>query len=184
MPSAGCSRRACIFLATRDQMTGLFNGHRFEEELSRFLARGRRYGGSGALLIFDLDRMKAVNDNLGHLADDQMLRAVAAAMSARLRESDTVGRLGGDEFAILLLDLDEAVAARLANDLLERVRAIHVDTPSGRGWTTASVGIAYVSSFDGLDSDELIRVRRPGDVPRKEVRRRPRRARPLPALVG
>jgi diguanylate cyclase (GGDEF)-like protein len=112
------------------------------------------------------------------------LRAVSAAMTDRLRESDAVRRLGRDEFAILLLDLDEAVALRLANDLLERVRAIHVDTPHGCGWTTASVGIAYISSFAELESDQLIERADRAMYLAKKCRGDRAEAGPSPALVG
>ena len=144
-------------LANRDALTGLFNRHRFEEELGAFIARARRYNGRGALLLLDLDRFKPINDTLGHGAGDEMLRAVGAALSARVRDSDVVGRLGGDEFAILLLEASPEQAVARAGDLLRAVAGIRIHGREGAdAWTTASIGVADVSTDDAADASELL----------------------------
>ena len=89
-------------MADHDPLTGLANRRRFEEELERHVARGRRYGMSGAVLMLDLDDFKQVNDNFGHRAGDGVMTAVAVVLRNRLRESDMVARFGGDEFAVLM----------------------------------------------------------------------------------
>ena len=94
-------------LADRDPLTGLWNRRRFEQDLAHQLDRCRRYGERGALVLIDVDDFKQVNDVLGHLAGDEVLRALGDALSSRLRSSDRAARLGGDEFAVLLLDVDE-----------------------------------------------------------------------------
>jgi diguanylate cyclase (GGDEF)-like protein/PAS domain S-box-containing protein len=116
-------------LSRSDPLTGVFNRRRFDEALEAQLAYARRYSRGGALLIADLDRFKQINDELGHAAGDEALRAVARVLAANLRQTDMVGRdagglvarLGGDEFALLLPEADatgaEAVAARLVEAL-------------------------------------------------------------------
>jgi diguanylate cyclase (GGDEF)-like protein len=127
-------------LADHDDLTGLINRRRFQEELERHLAQGRRYGMSGALLVLDLDGFKAVNDNHGHNAGDRVLRDVADALRARLRESDIVARLGGDEFAVLL-PRESGEAAQQVCQALERAIPAEVSAPGGRR-IKASVGFA------------------------------------------
>ena len=103
-------RRALIarlrHLAERDPLTGLYNRHYFLPELERAVARAHRAGEPMAALIYiDLDNFKYINDTLGHLAGDDVLREAAARLSRRLRKGDLLARLGGDEFAVLLADL-------------------------------------------------------------------------------
>jgi diguanylate cyclase (GGDEF)-like protein/putative nucleotidyltransferase with HDIG domain len=100
-------------LATRDPLTELFNHREFHESVARELERCRRHGGGLAVILFDLDGFKAVNDTRGHAAGDRVLRAVAAALSGSARTSDLAYRIGGDEFALLLPDTSgrEAIAA-------------------------------------------------------------------------
>jgi hypothetical protein len=88
--------------AERDPLTDVMNRRGFERELRRADAYVRRYGGNAALVYLDLDGFKPVNDRHGHAAGDAVLRAVAAALVAAVRVSDTVARIGGDEFAVLL----------------------------------------------------------------------------------
>jgi diguanylate cyclase (GGDEF)-like protein len=76
----------------------LFNGRRFEQALAQEVKSAARYGGGGALLLLDLDHFKAVNDQFGHKAGDDLLKTVAAALRGRIRETDVLARLGGDEF--------------------------------------------------------------------------------------
>jgi diguanylate cyclase (GGDEF)-like protein len=144
-------------LANRDSLTGLFNRHRFEEELEQLLARARRYGDTGSLLMFDLDRMKSINDTLGHGAGDALLCAVARVVSERLRESDSAGRLGGDEFAVLLLEATPSAAADVADELRQAIAEIQIETGEGKGRSTASIGVAPVDKSPGLTSAELLR---------------------------
>jgi diguanylate cyclase (GGDEF)-like protein len=88
--------------ARRDPLTGLLNHSAFHAQLSLEAARARRYRGSVALVLFDLDRFKETNDREGHQEGDRLLRAFASALAATLRETDVAGRVGGDEFAALL----------------------------------------------------------------------------------
>jgi diguanylate cyclase (GGDEF)-like protein/PAS domain S-box-containing protein len=137
-------------LADHDDLTGLINRRRFQEELRRHLAEGRRYGLTGALLVLDLDGFKEVNDTYGHSAGDRVLRAVADALRSRLRESDIVARLGGDEFAVLL-PRETPVEAELVCRSLEHAIRSEVSTP-GDGRIEVSVGFApFVESVESVD---------------------------------
>jgi len=142
-------------LADHDALTGLFNRRRFDEELSRELARAARYDEPGTLLVLDLDNFKYVNDTLGHQAGDQVVISVAALLRKRLRETDIVSRLGGDEFAILLPHTDQEQAKSVATDLLRAVRD-HEALAGGRSMRmTTSLGVAHFPEH-GSTAEELL----------------------------
>jgi len=143
-------------LANRDSLTGLFNRHRFEDELNQLLARARRYGDTGSIMLLDLDGMKPVNDTLGHAAGDELLRRVADVFKSRLREADIVGRLGGDEFAMVLLEASASTAADVAHELCTAIAAIEITTLDGTRSSTASVGVAPLDATPGLTCSELL----------------------------
>ena len=134
-------------LADHDPLTGLLNRRGFERALEAHIARTRRYGAAGALLVIDLDGFKYVNDTLGHHAGDQLIIACASALRERLRETDVLARLGGDEFAVLLPVESATEAATVATALVEVVRQ------RARGFggqqagnVTASIGVAAVEA--------------------------------------
>ena len=130
-------------LADHDALTGLLNRRGFESTLERHLARCRRYGAAGALLVIDLDGFKLVNDTLGHGAGDGLIVSCAQALKARLRETDVIARLGGDEFAVLLPHQTRSEAEQVAQSLIDTVREQAADIAhSHPGRITASIGIA------------------------------------------
>ena len=135
-------------LADHDDLTGLINRRRFQEELQRHLAEGRRYGLRGALLVLDLDGFKEVNDTHGHSAGDRVLCAVADALRSRLRESDIVARLGGDEFAVLL-PRETPAEAELVCGSLEHAIPAEVSTP---GDERIEVSVGFAPFVDGVES--------------------------------
>jgi diguanylate cyclase (GGDEF)-like protein/PAS domain S-box-containing protein len=102
------------FLAYHDRLTGLPNRALLEEQLTRDLTRARRSGAPVALLYFDLDNFKLVNDSFGHTAGDEVLRETALRVSELTRTGDVLARQGGDEF-LLLLDCSAATAAAAAD---------------------------------------------------------------------
>ncbi len=102
-----------------DGLTGVPNRRAFVERLERRLRRGREV----SLMMIDLDEFKAVNDDRGHAAGDELMRTVAARMSAALSTDGMLARIGGDEFAVLLDGHDHALAERTALSVLEAVRA-------------------------------------------------------------
>jgi diguanylate cyclase (GGDEF)-like protein len=114
-----------------------------------------RDGRPFALLVIDLDRFKDVNDSLGHLAGDQLLREVAFRLRQALRASDTVARLGGDEFAVVLPDADMADATLAAEKVVEALGASLV-LEGHEVAVGASVGIV-VYPENGGDADILLR---------------------------
>ena len=143
-------------MADHDPLTGLLNRRGFETALRAHLARCRRYGTSGALLMLDLDGFKAVNDTLGHAAGDELLKSTATALATRLRESDVVARLGGDEFAVLLPTQHRAEAEAVAAALLEMIRTRVTACPGGEaGLVNASIGIAPLDVGD-VSAEELM----------------------------
>jgi diguanylate cyclase (GGDEF)-like protein len=137
-----------------DPLTGLANRRRLDEELSRILD-----GTSGqgvAVLLIDLDMLKRVNDKLGHDMGDAVLQTVGSRLLAAVRNTDLVARVGGDEFVVVLQDVSEGIALRVASVIQSKL-----DEPADlNGWrlpTPASIGVA-IGGVDGGTSDELIRM--------------------------
>ncbi|MBA2637906.1 MAG: GGDEF domain-containing protein [Solirubrobacterales bacterium] len=131
--------------ADRDPLTDLFNRRRFDAELARFAGHARRYDLPGALLAVDLDGFKGVNDRHGHAAGDTLLRAIADALAACVRETDVLARLGGDEFWALLPYCDPPDAERIGQAVVTSVRAV---AASEGVPVTASVGLVALDPED------------------------------------
>jgi diguanylate cyclase (GGDEF)-like protein len=126
--------------ATTDPLTGVSNRRAWETEAARHLSRAARTGEPLSVAILDLDDFKEVNDREGHGAGDELLRALTAAWTARLRQADLLGRYGGDEFVLCLPATDE----HGAREILQQLDATHAFA-----W---SVGIASARPGDTLDT--------------------------------
>lgn len=126
-----------------DPLTGLANRRSFDAELVHALEAVSVLGEPCALLLFDLDRFKAVNDRHGHVAGDAVLRAFSGALALSFpRRSDCVARFGGEEFAVLLRASSLHDAVRLAERARERVRSLAVAVGGERLSITVSAGVA------------------------------------------
>jgi diguanylate cyclase (GGDEF)-like protein/PAS domain S-box-containing protein len=149
------------YQASYDPLTELPNRRLLMDQLHQALARARRHDHLGAVLFFDLDNFKTINDSLGHPVGDALLRQVARRIRATLREEDTVARLGGDEFVVLVSELgghrDEALSDLQA--LADKVRQA-VDQPYTVDihelHVSASIGIVVFPSADETP-DDLVR---------------------------
>jgi diguanylate cyclase (GGDEF)-like protein len=145
-------------LADHDPLTGVLNRRRFTEELDRWIAYSRRYGGHGAVLVIDVDHFKSINDAFGHAVGDQALARLGALLRERVRGTDVVGRLGGDEFTVLLPRADMEQSVALATAVLDKLRSEGTVTMSGRSiQVTASIGVGSFGGGAGLDSNEVLR---------------------------
>ncbi len=144
-------------LAHHDPLTGLPNRLLFNDRLDQTLEWARREGQRCALLFFDLDGFKHINDTLGHGCGDLLLQALAARIKMALRHSDTVARLGGDEFVVIMADIAQAEdGARLARKLLETLAA-PIELVGERIAVSASVGISIYPD-DGTDRHALLKA--------------------------
>ncbi len=142
--------------ALHDPLTHLPNRLLLMDRARQALARVHRSDGAVAMLFVDLDKFKAVNDNLGHDVGDRLLVAIAERLAALMRDSDTVARLGGDEFVILAEDVeDEGEALALGARVLD---ALEDPLPVGTAEVSmlASVGIA-VSRDPETDPESMLR---------------------------
>jgi diguanylate cyclase (GGDEF)-like protein len=125
--------------AGEDALTGLDNRRRFEQDLGAAMARSRRDGSTGALLMLDLDEFKRVNDSRGHPAGDRLIKEVAGVLRRRTRKSDSLARLGGDEFAVILPRCSREEARLAAEAISEEIRDYRSEDD---GRVTVSIGIA------------------------------------------
>ena len=143
LASAACrnaSEHAELALAARtDALTGCLNRAALQDTLRRELERCRRSGQMLSLAIVDLDDFKQVNEEHGHLAGDELLRRVGAALRESVRSYDVVARYGGDEFAIIAIDADESIAVEVAARALEEI---------GRAGIGATAGVAELRAGD------------------------------------
>jgi diguanylate cyclase len=112
-------------LMTFDGLTETHNKRSFETTLEREVGRGVRYKRPLALVMFDIDHFKRVNDGMGHLAGDAVLRQLAALITPKVRREDTLARVGGEEFALLIPEIELAAAGGVA----EKLRALVERTP-------------------------------------------------------
>jgi diguanylate cyclase (GGDEF)-like protein len=128
-----------------DGLTQIFNRKHWEECLEKEFSRARRYKHGLALIMFDLDHFKLLNDTYGHLGGDLVLIETAKVITSLLRKGDLFGRYGGEEFAIILPNTDKTGAL----DVAERIRiAINnnvINFQESNVKVTASVGVAVIN---------------------------------------
>jgi diguanylate cyclase (GGDEF)-like protein len=144
--------------AIRDPLTGLFNRRYMEETLDRELRRGVRHNTSVAVIMFDVDRLKPINDTYGHDAGDEMLRSLGRLVMESFRGEDVACRYGGDEFTIILPEASLSDAWQRAEGLREAVRKMDVRLDGKRlGPVTLSIG-AGVFPDHGRDAERLLQA--------------------------
>jgi diguanylate cyclase (GGDEF)-like protein len=145
-------------LAWQDQLTRLPNRPYFRDRLGQMLATAARSGRQVALLLFDIDSFKAVNDTLGHEAGDRLLREIADRVGRRVRQADTFARVGGDEF-VILMDIvhDRSDTIPVAETVVAEIADIGMFAEQGLR-VGASVGIACSGSVASRErvADELL----------------------------
>ena len=139
-------------LAQTDSLTGLYNHRYFHERLRAELTRASRSHDSVAVLMFDLDDFKRVNDVYGHAQGDELLERVGRVASENVRGSDVVCRIGGEEFGVIMPSCDANDAMGLAKRLVERIRSTLFE-PAGR--VTVSIGVAQ-GPRDAMNPRELV----------------------------
>lgn len=144
-----------VYLAERDALTGLYNRHRFQQELTRTMLDTDRHHIQCAVMFFDLDEFKTINDTYGHRAGDALLIRVAGEVSALVRRNEVLARLGGDEFAILLPAAQGNEAEALADRVIHAVSQIPFRFEGRNLRATASLGIAFYPTH-AADADELV----------------------------
>lgn len=152
-------------LAATDDLTGAANARTFHERCRIEMARARRRATSLTLLYLDLDNFKEVNDDIGHLAGDAVLKTVVDTIRENVRPYDLVARMGGDEFAVLFPDVDDEAAAVIR----EKIRDVVAKTMAKRGFpVTCSIGSVTFKRMPE-DTDDLIRT---ADDAMSEAKRR------------
>lgn len=135
-------REELAHLSQHDGLTGLYNRRHWEHMVKLEFARFRRSGEIATLVLVDLDHFKRVNDTLGHVAGDAVLRGFASRLQQTLRKTDTPGRYGGEEFGILL----PHTAPREASELMQRLQAgLSTDPLLPERVVTASFGVAALT---------------------------------------
>lgn len=158
-----------------DAKTGLYNYATFIDRLRDELGRAERYGHTLSVIMMDVDGLKALNDQRGHLAGDEAIVGLAEVLRTTLRTSDICGRFGGDEFAVIAPHTDALLARKLAERILEEGLFAFAELGVG-----LSLGIASwpdagytVGELLGAADDALYRAKRTGgNRLRSHVRRR------------
>jgi len=148
--------------SVRDAMTGVYNRRKLEEEIASETARAVRYKRPLSMLMLDIDHFKRVNDTLGHLAGDEVIRHVAKLALSSLRASDFIGRYGGEEFGILLPEVPGEGAVIVAERIRNTVAASSASFAGKSVSVTISIGAAQLRMDDEgpsklvADADEAL----------------------------
>lgn len=151
------AQRELEHLATHDELTGLPNRTLLRDRLDRALSDCDRNKNCGALLMFDLDHFKMINDSYGHPVGDQLLREVSARIKQCIKTTDTLSRFSGDEFVILLEDINSAQkAASVANRIINRLCDYPFEIFGQQIRVRCSIGITIFPA-DDRDIEELMK---------------------------
>jgi diguanylate cyclase (GGDEF)-like protein/PAS domain S-box-containing protein len=140
------------YQATHDALTGLANYREFIDTMEREVRRAERSKHSFALLLLDLDGLKAVNDRYGHLVGNRALKRLSEVIKEHSRATDLAARYGGDEFAVVLIDADPGMANRIAQRVQKALRDGREQPP-----LTVSIGMS-ASPEDGRTVPELLQA--------------------------
>ena len=151
------SKQRLLHDALHDQLTGLSNRTLFMDRLEQAFSRLDRHPDAlFAVLFLDFDRFKNINDSLGHLAGDRLLKAIARRLQECLRPGDTVSRFGGDEFALLLQDVTDLSDATLVAERVQNAMRQPFQLGSQEVFSSASIGIA-LGHGDYARAEDLLR---------------------------
>jgi two-component system cell cycle response regulator len=149
--------RRSLALALTDELTGLYNRRYLLAHLDELIARGAGDGVRAALLLFDIDHFKRVNDTYGHPSGDEVLRQIARRAQDSVRSDDLVARLGGEEFAVVMPETELAVAAAVANRLRVEV-ASRPFLLSGGEQLEITISIGVTTAYPGYeDRNQLLK---------------------------
>lgn len=143
-------------LATHDDLTGLLNRRALMGLLQREVAHSRRLNTPLALLMFDLDHFKAINDTHGHALGDAVLRGVGAILRERVRVSDSAGRYGGEEFCVVLPGADAQGACQLADELRAAIAGAVYAGGGVQVTASASFGVAACAAGSAANAEQLL----------------------------
>jgi diguanylate cyclase (GGDEF)-like protein len=149
-------------LAERDALTGLYHRHRFEEDLQRSFAQAQRNDHRLALLYFDLDDLKIINDAHGHAFGDKILKSIAQALMLQSRRNESLYRMGGDEFAILIAESEQQQIETLARRVITTVENLQFSYGEQRVCMSCSMGIAVCSQ--GMCPEDPLELLRQSEI--------------------
>lgn len=150
------AREEIVSLADTDDLTGVWNKRHFRRQLPQEIERARTFGVPLALVLFDIDDFKQINDGFGHVIGDVVLSELCGVVRETLRPTDVLARFGGDEFAIILPHTDAAGAIAVAERIHKRVGTLTVPTDEeGAIQCSISTGIAEFRRDDS--ANDLIR---------------------------
>jgi diguanylate cyclase len=135
-----------------DPLTKVANRAAFDERLAEELTRMPRFHTPAALLLWDIDRFKGINDNYGHRVGDAVLREVAACLAGRLRATDIVARFGGEEFVVLLVGASLAEATAIAEEMRRTIAALGFHFKGTPVPVTASCGLTDLREGDSAST--------------------------------
>jgi diguanylate cyclase (GGDEF)-like protein len=147
--------RELTALAMQDPLTRLFNRRALMEALTTATKSPPANGTKNALLLFDLDGFKRINDMHGHSVGDQVLEAIGGRFQAAARPSDLVARIGGDEFAVLAYNIDRETARNIGLRFLETLKS-NIRAGGHAHRVSMSIGVALVPD-DGVTAEEVLR---------------------------
>ncbi|MEO8382904.1 MAG: GGDEF domain-containing protein [Acidobacteriota bacterium] len=152
------ARERIVNLSETDDLTGVWNRRYFRRQLPHEIERAHTFGVPLALLIFDIDAFKEINDNFGHLIGDVVLSELCGSVRETLRPTDMLARYGGDEFAVILPHTDLGGATAVAERILTRIRAVTIPTDDeGAIQCSVSIGIAEYHRDEDRSSEDLVR---------------------------
>jgi diguanylate cyclase (GGDEF)-like protein len=134
--------RRLVSLADRDPLTGLYNRRRFEDNFEKILARASRYGHGVALLYFDIDNFKLINDLSGHKVGDEIIQKVSQVLKQSIRASDLPVRQGGDEFAVVMDEVDIDTVNAAVQHFSERLSSVRFRRNDRLNSISCSIGVA------------------------------------------
>ncbi len=144
-------------LAILDALTGLYNKRYLLDYLQREIDRSARYSRPLALILFDIDHFKSINDTMGHLAGDLTLRELAGRLRSEICKDDLLARYGGEEFVAVLTEADQATAAALSDQLRRTVKRQPFIFEGREYEVTISLGVASIQGNDVVSPLELIK---------------------------
>ncbi len=143
-------------MMTVDALTGIYNRRYFEDAFRREVLRSQRHGRSLALLTFDIDLFKSINDEHGHLVGDEILKALCTRVRTRIRGDEIVARVGGEEFAIVLVETTKDNARKIAQTLCDLIAASPLLPHYPDLRVTISIGGTFTHGLEPISEQDMI----------------------------